>query len=245
MKKLLVIILITIIGWAGIMEGQAFNWNRLKEKNGFYSYQDKNYRSVTVIDVSNHQGDIDWVAVRKSGIKYAYIRASYRGIVNWGLNEDKRFKTNIVAAKKAGLKVGVYHFSKAITYKEIAADAKYFLNLIKGYQLDLPVAFDYEFGSKPDRLNTISKNKRTKITLRFIKIMKKNKYKTIIYGNKHWFKTGVNYQKLKKYPIWLANYNKRPPKGYKFKIWQYSESMTISGINHKTDVNLMLIKKKT
>ena len=85
--------------------------------NGFLRYDGEN--SLVGIDVSSHQGEIDWTKVKESGVEFAIIRAAYRGYTNGGLSVDDRFLENLEGAKNAGLQVGVYLFSQAITEEEV------------------------------------------------------------------------------------------------------------------------------
>lgn len=96
------------------------------------------------IDVSTHQGEIDWSAVAESGVEFAIIRAGYRGSSVGELYEDECFSYNYRKAKKAGLRVGVYFFSQAISEQEAVEEAQFLCKLLKGKKLDLPVFYDWE-----------------------------------------------------------------------------------------------------
>ena len=99
----------------------------------------------TGIDVSVYQGDIDWEAVKADGIDYAIIRLGFRGYGSTGsMNLDENFIANIEGATAAGLDVGVYFFSQAITPEEAREEAEFVLHYLEGYELTYPVVFDWE-----------------------------------------------------------------------------------------------------
>ena len=96
------------------------------------------------MDVSTYQGEVDWQAVAADGIDFAILRLGYRGYTEGGLFMDESFSRNLQGALDAGLEVGVYFFSQAITPEEAEAEAAYILNAIDGYTVTYPIAFDWE-----------------------------------------------------------------------------------------------------
>lgn len=125
---------------ANIYSPDRFQYN----EDGLYSYQSKYYDVGVGIDVSSHQGKIDWQAVADSGVEFAMIRVGNRGYTVGNVVADTRFQYNIEEAQKAGLEVGVYFFSQAITPEEAKEEAQFVLSQIEGYELDYPVVFDWE-----------------------------------------------------------------------------------------------------
>ena len=111
--------------------------------NGRITYADDSYHVMTGIDVSVFQDNIDWNAVAADGIDYVMLRIGGRGYGEGALYEDTNFPQNFNGAKNAGLKVGVYFFSQAITVEEATEEASFVLQLLNGAQLDFPVAFDW------------------------------------------------------------------------------------------------------
>ena len=109
------------------------------------SYEDDGYTSRFGVDVSRHQGAIDWKKAREAGVTFAFIRIGYRGYGKEGtLNLDQRFEENIVNAQKEGIDVGVYFFSQAINEEEAREEAEFVLDALEGYELQLPVVYDPE-----------------------------------------------------------------------------------------------------
>lgn len=206
------------------------------------TYQDDNYTSQIVLDVSEHQGDIDWNKVKESGITNVFIRCGYRGYESGNLYEDKTFKTNITQALDLGFNVGVYFFSQAIDTHE-AIDEAYFVNeLIKDYQLQLPVVFDYEYiDYATSRIQALSYQQLTDNALAFLSKIDELGHEPMIYGSISWFNDIYDLNQIMNYPLWIAHYNDYPEFTHQFSIWQYSESATITGIDEQVDLNLMLI----
>ena len=117
----------------------------LQTGTGRMVYNDSSVIAYSGIDVSSYQGEINWQAVRNDGITFAFIRAGYRGYGTDGkICEDEMFKKNMQGALNAGLQVGVYFFSQAISVEEALEEAQFTLQLVKGYPLAYPVVFDWE-----------------------------------------------------------------------------------------------------
>ena len=138
--------------------------------NGEYQYVvDEQVISHKGIDVSSHQGKIDWELVAKDGVEFAMIRVGFRGYGKEGkLVPDEYFEKNIAGAKKNGIKVGVYFFSQAINDEELLEEAQLVLDSIAPYQLDCPVVYDVERVSGSNaRMNAISVEERTRLSLLF------------------------------------------------------------------------------
>ncbi len=195
------------------------------------------------IDVSYYQGNIDWSKVKNSGVEFVIIRVGYRGYGSAGtLVEDPRFKTYLDGATKAGLKVGVYFYTQAITTAEAQAEAKFVLDRIKGYKLQMPVYYDIEaVDYDSGRLDNagLSKAQKTALCTAFCDTIIKSGYSAGVYANYTWLNYYIDGAGLgKKYPIWLAHYTKNTNYDQRMDMWQYSGSGTVSGISAYTDVNV-------
>ncbi len=220
-----------------------YDWKYLHKKHGIYTYDDGNYHSITGIDVSDHQGKIDWARVKKAGIDFAMIRCGYRGYSTGLLNQDDYYEENITQALNNNLKVGVYWISQAIKVSEANEEAEYVLTLIRNHQISGPIAFDMEeVEGRSERINNLTLNQRTKIALAFCDKIINAGYETMIYGNDSWLQSAFKLSKITQYPIWYAGYLAQPGIAYQFKMWQYTSSGTIDGINGYVDLNLWFIK---
>ena len=195
------------------------------------------------IDVSYYQGNIDWKKVKNSGVEFVIIRVGYRGYGSAGtLVEDPKFKTYLDGATKAGLKVGVYFYTQAITTAEAQAEAKFVLDRIKGHSLQMPVYYDIEsVDYDTGRLDSagLSKAQKTALCTAFCDTIIKSGYSAGVYANYTWLNYYIDGAGLgKKYPIWLAHYTSNTNYDQRMDMWQYSGSGTVSGISAYTDVNV-------
>jgi len=191
---------------------------------------------VMGIDVSKWNGNINWQAVKNSGVSFVIIRCGYRGSSTGALVEDPKFKTNIKGATDAGLKVGVYFFSQAISDVEAVEEASMTIDLIKKYKISYPVFLDVEDSN--GRGDKIDSSTRTQVVSAFCQTMKNSGYTSGVYANKSWLTGKLNAGALSNYKIWLAQYNTEITYTGKVDMWQYSSKGSVSGISGNTDMNL-------
>lgn len=189
------------------------------------------------IDVSKWNGNIDWNAVKNSGVSYVIIRCGYRGSSTGALIEDPKFRSNIKGAKAAGLKVGVYFFSQAVNEVEAVEEASMALSLVSGYGLNYPIFLDVE--SSGGRGDGISKETRTAVCKAFCQTVQNSGYSAGIYANKTWLTSYINTGNLTGYKIWLAQYAAAPSyTATRYDMWQYSSKGKVSGISGNVDMNI-------
>lgn len=201
-------------------------------------YLSGSVQSSAGIDVSQHNGQIDWEAVAADGIEFAMIRVGYRGYTQGEIYMDERFAENYAGARAAGLKVGVYFFSQAVSVEEAKEEAKFTLDALKGLKLDLPVVFDWEtIGEENARADDIDRDTLTACTLAFCKAVSK-KFDAMIYTNAYQGYYLLNLGELADYPIWFAGYAQTPIFYYRFDIWQYTNEGTVAGIEGSVDMNI-------
>ena len=186
---------------------------------------------VKGIDVSHHQGKIDFRKVKNSGIGFAMLRAGY-GWENPSVQTDRMFKNNYESAKAAGLPCGAYHYSYARNPREAQLEASFFLNIVKGCKFEYPVAFDLEDKSQAG----LSRKMLTYTVVAFCDKLEKAGYYVCLYTNPNWIKNHLDICRIKRFDIWLARYNISP--GYKnIGMWQYSNCGKINGINTRVDLD--------
>lgn len=196
------------------------------------------------IDVSEHQKTIDWAKVKDAGVDFAIIRVAGRGYGSGSLYEDKYYKQNLQGAIDAGIKVGVYFFSQAVTVKEAEEEADYILSRISGYNITLPVIFDFEFGSgyRVNALqykNTACRTAITNMCTAFGNKVKAAGYTPMVYANLTTFNGYMYPQKIisSGCDLWLAQYNTSAGLTYNYVCWQYTSSGKVSGISGNVDCN--------
>lgn len=244
----LVIVSSNKYNWVDINDDLAKNSydidNLQVDDNGIYSYVvDGEVKSKKGIDVSSHQGDIDWPKVAADGVEFVFVRALYRGYGTGQLVVDDKCLDNIAGAQAAGIDVGVYVFSQAINEEEVIEEAQSVLELLKGYSLELPIVFDVEKISGSDaRMNSISVDERTNIALTFLNEIESNGYSTMVYHNTEMGGLLLDFSQLEAYDKWFAGYNFEFYWPYDYKIWQYSESGTVDGINGAVDLDIWFLE---
>ena len=210
------------------------------DEDGIIEYNDDIITSKKGIDVSKFQGNIDWSSVKEDGVEYAFIRMGYRGYGSSGkLVTDENFEKNIKGATANGVEVGVYFFSQAINEEEAIEEAKYVLEAIEGYDVTYPVVIDIEEVTDKDaRTADMTKEQWTKNCIAFCETIKAAGYTPMVYGNLKTFFIMLDMEQITMYDKWFAQYDTSLYFPYEFKIWQYSESGTVSGISTDVDLNV-------
>lgn len=190
------------------------------------------------IDVSSHQGNIDWASVKAAGINFAIIRVGYRGSQTGALVEDSCFKKNIQGATANGINVGVYFFTQATTEAEAVEEASMALTLCSGYNLSYPIFVDTENGSGAARANGLDKGTRTACVAAFCKTIANGGRKAGVYASKSWYNNKIDASAFSNYFIWVAQYNTTCNYKGKYNMWQYSSKGSVPGIKGNVDVNI-------
>ena len=189
------------------------------------------------IDVSKWNGNIDWAAVKNSGINFVIIRCGYRGSSEGALIEDPTFRRNIQGAQNAGIRVGIYFFTQAVNEVEAVEEASMVINLIKGYNISYPVYLDVE--ASHGRGDGISAAQRTANIKAFCGTIQNAGYKAGVYANKTWFTSYINTSQITNYKIWLAQYAEAVTyNGSRYDMWQYTSKGRVTGINGFVDMNI-------
>lgn len=209
-------------------------------ESGEYQYlEDGQVISHKGIDVSKHQGKINWQQVAADGVEFAFIRVALRGYGTGKLVEDEYFQQNIKGATAAGIKVGVYIFSQAINEEELLEEANFVLEKIAPYKVECPVVYDVEKVSSADgRMNALSVEERTRLTLLFCQTIENAGYKPMIYHNMEMGAMLLDLAQLENYDKWFAYYNQDMYYPYEYKVLQYSEKGSVNGISTAVDLNI-------
>lgn len=193
-------------------------------------------------DISKYQDYIDFVRLKKSGIQFVMIRVGARGYGTGQIVLDEAFSDNIKRATDAGLQVGVYFSSQAISVEEVQEEAQIVLDAVEDYKLTYPIAFDMSFvDNDTARIEGLSKAQKTDITKTFLDIVKENGYMAMIYGDKEWLVKELDMSKLTSYDIWLSQLQDVPDYPYRFTMWQYTRSATVDGIAGYANLNISFI----
>lgn len=217
------------------------------EQTGFKTYEDEEngVTSRIGIDVSEFQGeDIDWKQVRESGIEFVIIRLGYRAYGETGeLVLDDMFDRNMQGALDAGLDVGVYFFSQAITPGEAVEEAEFVLEHVRGYEIDGPIVYDTEeIKGDTARTDNNTRQEFTNYCKVFCDTIEQAGYDPMIYANMKWMAFTLDMEQLADYDFWYADYHDVPQCPYEYEIWQYSETGAVPGINANVDLNVWFQK---
>lgn len=194
--------------------------------------------NVKVIDVSTHQGDVDWKTVAGEGIKMAMIRSGY-GWENYPSQVDNNLYKNLKGAKAAGLKVGIYHYSYATNEEEARKEAEYCLRAIKDQEVDLPIAYDVE----EDEHSKLTKSQLTDLTCAFCDKIREAGYLPMVYTKLELLKSKLDYNRLKSYDLWIAQYATSCDFDKPYLMWQYTKTGLISGVEGYVDFSYYYFDK--
>ena len=198
--------------------------------------------ALTGIDVSLHQGEIDWAAVAADGIDFAIIRVGYRGYSEGEIFKDAFFEANIEGALENGLDVGVYFFSQALSVDEALEEAGQTIEWISGYDVSYPVVFDWErIEYDSGRTADVSGVTVTDCALAFCGALEAAGYSAMTYGSPSTVNEDIYMDRLTDYPFWLAHYTEDlavTEYPYFYDMWQYSSNGDVDGIEGRVDMNL-------
>lgn len=192
------------------------------------------------IDVSGHQGDIDWNAVKSAGVEFVFIRVGNRGTTEGKIYPDGYAQDYYAGAKAAGLSVGAYFFSQAITTAEAQEEAWFVLEQLKNWELELPVVYDWEWVGDDARTANMDPQLLTQCTQAFCQIISSAGLRPMIYFNYSQGLELLDLAQLDAYEFWLALYEPAINFPYRVDFWQYSCEGTVPGISGNVDLNLYL-----
>jgi GH25 family lysozyme M1 (1,4-beta-N-acetylmuramidase) len=194
--------------------------------------------SVLGLDVSAHQGVIDWQQVKDAGFSFVMIRVGYRGYETGELHVDTFAQSNYAGAKAAGLQVGAYFFSQALNEEEALAEADLLLSQISHWELDMPVVYDWEYVSEEARTGSVTPDTVLSCTTAFLEAVEQAGYRPMVYFNPNHAQTLLDLEQLAEYPFWLALYSDRMTFTHRVDMWQYTQEGTVPGIEVPVDIDL-------
>lgn len=195
--------------------------------------------SIRGIDVSTFQKEIDWEQVKAAGFEFVIIRLGFRGFGEGTMEEDEWAQRNYLGARKAGLKIGGYFFSQAITVEEAIEEAEYVLQIVDGWQVDLPLVFDWEYIGPEYRTGNMTARMLTDCTKAFCDTIEEAGYESMVYFNPRQSEKQMYLEELTDYKFWLAMYSDEMGYPYKVDMWQYTCTGSVPGINGNVDINLL------
>lgn len=205
-------------------------------------YEDGKQVSYLGADISKYQDYVDFVKLKKAGADFVMLRAGARGYGTGQLVLDDYFNDNLKRATDAGLQVGVYFSSQAVSVDEAIEEANMVLANLAEQRITYPVAFDMGFvDNDTARIEVLSKSEKTEIARAFLDTIAAAGYKTMLYGDKEWLIKEIDMSKLTAYDVWLSQMADVPDYPYKFAMWQYTTEGTIDGVAGYVGLNISFI----
>ena len=207
-----------------------------KKNNKSQQFKLNKIEVLTGVDVSDHQGTINWDAVKKDGIDFAIIRCGFGK--DDPSQDDKQFARNIAECERLNIPYGIYLYSYALNVEGAKSEAAHALRLIKGHNPELGIWFDMEDADGYKARNGMPSNRTlVDMCITFCDIMKDNGYKTGVYANLNWLTTKLNDSRLDTYNKWVAQWNATCTYTKKFVMWQYTSKGTVEGIKGPVDMD--------
>ena len=214
--------------------------NFVTDADGVMSYVvDGETLSYKGIDVSSYQGAIDWNQVRADGVDFAIIRTTLRGYGTGRLVEDETFEANMQGALAAGIHVGVYVFSQAITEEEVIEEAQSAIDALAPYGTGYPIIIDVErISGSQGRMDALTPSERTDMIVKFAEVVSNAGYKPYVYFNTEMSIMYVDLTRLEDIPKWYASYSSDFFYPYDIDILQYSATGRVKGITGDVDMDI-------
>lgn len=223
----------------------TLDFTRMEDNAGLKRYME-NGRKISYVgaDISKHTGKIHFPSLKAAGIDYVMIRLGSRGYSSGQIALDENFKENIDGALEAGLDVGIYFYSQAISQDEAVQEANFVVQNLEPYRgkVKYPVAFNMGFVSNDEsRIEGLGREDKTNVTISFVEAVKAAGYVPMIYGDKEWLIKEVDLTKLQDYDIWLSQEEDIPDYPYRYAMWQYDTNGILNGIDGGADLNVCFV----
>ena len=245
-------------GMVQVHDGSALSWVRpwkgaavndmtaadfyTPDAGNVVSYTGTAYTAQQGIDVSCFQGEIDWQAVKADGIDFAIIRAGYRGYTDGFINMDPNFPRNAQGALDAGLEIGLYFFSQAVTEDEAQEEARWLMEAASRYEVTLPLVFDWETISEEQaRTDGILGGQMTQLARAFCSEIRAGGYEPAVYFNRWQGCYDYDLGQLQSAALWLSADDEADDWYYAHSIWQYTYTGTVNGIEEPVDRDLRFL----
>ena len=193
------------------------------------------------VDVSSWQYDIAWPLVKAAGIDFAMIRLAWRGTTEGGMDEDSYARINYQGAKDAGLKVGGYFFSQAVTPEEAVEEAEFILKMAEDMEFDMPIVFDWE--QTGGRTAKMDPRTLTDCAKAFCQTIQDGGLEAMVYFNVYFACNEIYLEELTDYQFWLAMYNSKMDFPYRIDMWQHTDHGSVPGIEGDVDLNIYFLSE--
>lgn len=223
----------------------TFDFTKMEDKAGLKRYMENGRKTSYVgVDISKHTGKVSFDRVKAAGVDYVMIRLGSRGYSTGQITLDENFKENMDGAIAAGLDVGVYFYSQAISPEEAVQEVNFVVQNLEPYRTHVkyPVAFNMGFVSNDkSRIEGLSREDKTTVTTSFMEGIRAAGYVPMIYGDKEWLIKEIDMTKLQDYDVWLSQEEEIPDYPYRYNMWQYNTDGVVNGIDGGADLNICFV----
>ncbi|MGN0376118.1 MAG: GH25 family lysozyme [Suilimivivens sp.] len=233
--------------WLAIDEDlpvRDYDFTKMKTTNGKMTYYEGNKKlSRLGVELSEDSGEVDFETLREAGIDFVLLKIGGRGYGTGLISIDKNFVTNMEAAQKAGLEIGVYFCSQAVTVEEAVEEAKFVTDNLIPYQITYPVAFRMDSITNDNaRTDILDAEQKTQIVEAFLNDVEGAGHEVILYGDKDWLLTEIlPSELLKEYDVWLADASPIPDYPYQFKMWEYAMGAVVPGVEKEVNYTISFV----
>lgn len=231
-----------------IMINTYLNKNGYKESGFVYEepvlkyYENGTKASYLGVDIDEDAGNVNFSAMKKAGVDFVMLRLGYRGYESGQIFMDEQYFDYIQAANEAGLDVGIYFRSQAITPKEAMEEAEFVIANLVEMRVTYPVVFDMGLVENDTaRIENLPKMQITEIANVFCRRIKEVGYEPMVRGNKYWLLRKIDLTQLGDYDIWLSQSGEVPDYPYEFAMWQYTTDGSVDGISGDVNMDISFI----
>lgn len=227
------------------LKKNAYDPSNMSETAGLKKYTESGKKISQVgVDISKHDGTVNFERLKSDGIDYVMIRLGARGYSTGQISLDDNFVENMEAAVKAELNIGIYFYSQAINQEEAIQEAYFVIQNLEPYRANIkfPVAFYMEnITNDKARIDGLSRSDKTLVTATFLEAIKAAGYIPMVYGNKEWLIKNVDLTRLQNYDVWLSQDEDTPDYPYLYTMWQYTTTGTVNGITGDAALNICFV----
>lgn len=221
-----------------------YDFKRLKAQNGKMAYYEQNKEvSCLGIELSRESGLVNFETLKTEGIDFVMIKVGERGYESGRLVLDERFLTYIEGARQAGLDVGVYFCSQAVTASEAADEAAFVMDNIKNYTVTYPIVFRMDtITNDTARTDILDPKQKTEIAKAFMNTVEREGYFSALYGDKEFLLTQVvPKQLLSSCDVWLTDLKPVPDYPYQFRMWEYAGGEVLQGVEKEVSYTISFV----
>lgn len=221
----------------------SYDITNYQKENGIMKYySNKQNISFAGVTLNRYSGEVDFEQLKKQGITFAMIRVGSRGYDSGLISPDENFHTYMTQAIEAGINVGVYFASQAVTVEEAAEEANFMIDQCATYKVAYPMAVKMDVvKNDSSRTESLSKNDRTTILRIFMEAIAGANYKPLLLADKNVLLTKVDLAALSGFGIWLDQSGDLPEYPYAYQMWQYGDGANLKGCSENIKLNISLI----